>query len=134
MGPVYEMLGLTVGYVQETMNKHEKQIAYACDITYVTAKLAGFDYLMDSLCYNKSDIMQRPFNYAIVDEADSIIIDEARIPLVIAIGGTLSEDDTLIKTIETLRKLEPGVDYDKDEIKKNVYLTPAGLVDRKSVV
>ncbi|MGH4119570.1 DEAD/DEAH box helicase [Clostridium sp.] len=83
MGPIYEMLGLTVGFVQETMKKHEKQKAYACDITYVTAKVAGFDYLMDSLCYKKSELMLRAFNFAIVDEADSIIIDEARIPLVI---------------------------------------------------
>lgn len=85
MGPVYEMLGLTVGFVQDTMKKDKKQIAYAHDITYVTAKLAGFDYLMDSLSYNKNEIMLRPFNYAIIDEADSIIIDEARIPLIIAV-------------------------------------------------
>ena len=101
------------------MKKHEKQIAYDCDITYVTAKVAGFDCLMDSLSYNKNEIMLRPFNYAIVDEADSIIIDEARIPLVIAIGRDPSEEDTLVKTMETLRKLEHRVD--KDEVKKNAY-------------
>jgi preprotein translocase subunit SecA len=92
MGPVYEMLGLTVGFVQESMKKSEKQRAYACDITYVTAKVAGFDYLMDSLCYKKSEFMLRPFNFAIVDEADSILIDEARIALVIATGGEQGEN------------------------------------------
>jgi len=133
MGPVFEMLGLTVGYVQETMKKNEKQMAYACDITYVTAKVAGFDYLMDSLCYKKSEIMLRPFNFAIVDEADSIIIDEARIPLVIAIKGDHA-DDTLCKTMEALRKLEPGVDYDKDEVKRNVFLTPKGLIRAEAML
>ena len=127
MGPIYEMLGLTVGFVQETMTNKEKQSAYYCDITYVTAKVAGFDYLMDSLCYKKSDLMQRAFNFAIVDEADSIIIDEARIPLVIATGGH-ENDNTLSVTMDAIRKLEPEVDYDKDELKKNAYLTEAGLI------
>jgi len=134
MGPVYKMLGLTVGFVQETMKKHEKQMAYARDITYVTAKVAGFDYLMDSLSYNNNEIMLRPFNYAIVDEADSIIIDEARIPLVIAVGGDPAGDDTLAKTMVVLRKLEPVADYDKDEIKKNAYLTPSGLVRAEAML
>ncbi|MBU3146099.1 accessory Sec system translocase SecA2 [Clostridium sp. CF012] len=127
MGPVYELLGLTVGFVQETMERREKQKAYACDITYVTAKVAGFDYLMDSLCFKKSEIMLRPFNFAIVDEADSIMIDEARIPLVIATDGD-REEDTLGKTMEVIRGLEPKVDYDKDEVKSNAFLTPKGLI------
>lgn len=127
MGPVYEMLGLTVGSVQETMEKGEKQRAYACDITYVTAKVAGFDFLMDSLCYKKSELMLRPFNFAIIDEADSILIDEARIPLVIATGGEQGEN-TLCLTMEALRKLEHEVDYGKDEVKGNVFLTKTGLI------
>jgi preprotein translocase subunit SecA len=127
MGPIYEMLGLTVGFVQETMKRVDKQSAYACDITYVTAKVAGFDYLMDSLCYNKSELMLRAFNFAIVDEADSIIIDEARIPLVIATKGD-DNDTSLCKTTEVLRKLQPEVDYSKDEVKKNAYLTKTGLI------
>jgi preprotein translocase subunit SecA len=127
MGPIYEMLGLTVGFVQETMKPLEKQKAYASDITYATAKVAGFDYLMDSLCFKKCDHMQRALNFAIVDEADSIIIDEARIPLVIATGGE-GHDNAISITTELLRKLEPSVDYDKDEAKKNVFLTKTGLV------
>ena len=133
MGPVYEMLGLTVGFVQETMKRHEKQRAYDCDVTYVTAKVAGFDYLMDSLSYKKSEIVLRPFNFAIIDEADSIIIDEARIPLVIAAGGNAA-DDTLCLTMKALRKLEPGVDYDKDDVKRNVFLTHKGLLRAESML
>ncbi|MBW9156521.1 preprotein translocase subunit SecA [Clostridium tagluense] len=133
MGPVYEMLGLTVGFVQETMERHEKQRAYAFDITYVTAKVAGFDYLIDSLSYKKSEIMLRPFNFAIVDEADSILIDEARIPLVIATGGDPA-DNTLSLTMEALRKLEPEVDYAKDEVKRNAFLTPAGLLRAEAML
>ncbi|MBU3110266.1 preprotein translocase subunit SecA [Clostridium lacusfryxellense] len=133
MGPVFEMLGLTVGFVQESMKKHEKQMAYDSDITYLTAKVAGFDYLMDSLCYEEKEIMQRPFNFAIVDEADSIIIDEARIPLVIA-TTVASEGNSLSLTMDTLRKLEPVLDYDKDEVKRNVYLTPKGLLKAESML
>lgn len=133
MGPIYELIGLTVGFVQETMKSNEKQRSYACDITYVTAKVAGFDYLMDSLCYKKGELMQRPFNFAIVDEADSIIIDEARIPLVIAVGSDAA-DNTLGLTMEVLRKLEPIVDYDKDELKKNAFLTEAGLIRVESML
>ena len=86
MGPIYEMLGISVGFVQEDMDPQVKRAAYAKDITYVTAKEAGFDYLRDSLCYDKKDLIHRSFYFAIVDEADSILIDEARIPLVIAVN------------------------------------------------
>jgi len=84
MGPVYEYLGLQAGFVQEGMTVLERQRAYHADITYLTAKEAGFDFLRDCLCYRKEDIVQREFHYVIVDEADSILIDEARVPLVIA--------------------------------------------------
>lgn len=126
MGPIYRMLGLTVGFVQDTMKRHEKQKAYSCDITYITAKVAGFDYLRDSLCYIERDLVQRPFNFVIVDEADSILIDEARIPLVIA-TGEYGIDNTLYSTMECIKKLKSKVDYDKDEYERNVYLTETGL-------
>lgn len=126
MGPIYEMLGLTVGHVQDTMNIEDKKHAYFCDITYVTAKVAGFDYLRDNLCYDKNNAIHRPFNFAIVDEADSIIIDEARIPLVIAAGG-VDTDNTLFITMEIIKKLTPKVHYDKDEYERNAFLTEAGL-------
>ncbi|MBN1980703.1 MAG: hypothetical protein JW795_04180, partial [Chitinivibrionales bacterium] len=81
MGPVYEFLGLRVGYVQEGMNRQQRKDAYGCDITYCTAKEAGFDYLRDCLCMDSRQRVLRPFHSCIIDEADSILIDEARIPL-----------------------------------------------------
>ena len=84
MGPVYRFLGLSVGVVQEGMSVDTRRAAYAADVTYATAKEAGFDFLRDGLCRWPDDLAHRPFNFAIVDEADSILIDEARAPLVIA--------------------------------------------------
>ena len=84
MGPAYRLLGLSVGAVQEGLDKAAKKAAYACDITYATAKEAGFDYLRDRLAYEPGELVHRPFAVALVDEADSILIDEARIPLVIS--------------------------------------------------
>jgi preprotein translocase subunit SecA len=125
MGPIYQFLGLRVGYVQEGMSIKERQNAYAADITYLTAKEAGFDYLRDSLCYEKDKVVHRPFNFAIIDEADSILIDEARIPLVIA-GA---EDEYLANPFymaEIARMLEQGVDFEFDEYARNIHLTDKG--------
>lgn len=126
MGPIYKMLGLTVGFAQDNMKMQDKKKAYLCDITYITAKVAGFDYLRDSICYEKRECIQRAFNFVIVDEADSIIIDEARIPLVIATGD-YENDTTLSSTMNIIKKLEPKIHYDKDEYERNVFLTEVGL-------
>jgi preprotein translocase subunit SecA len=126
MKPVYETLGLTVGFVQEKMDKKEKRNAYNCDITYVTAKEAGFDYLRDSLCYSKEDLIHRQFYFAIVDEADSILIDEARIPLVIAVSTNEKAAD-LQRVRDVIETLDPLIDYKTDEFSQNVYLTEAGI-------
>jgi preprotein translocase subunit SecA len=125
MGPIYQFLGLKVGYIQEGMSIKDRQNAYAADITYLTAKEAGFDYLRDSLCYQKDKTVHRSFNYAIIDEADSILIDEARIPLVIA--GTADDylSDTYYMT-EIVRKLEEGIDFEFDEYARNIHLTDFG--------
>ncbi|HHW47656.1 MAG TPA: accessory Sec system translocase SecA2 [Clostridiaceae bacterium] len=126
MGPVYEFLGLTVGYIREGMTPDERKKAYSADITYLTAKEAGFDYLKGFLCMDKNDIVQRPFNFAIIDEADSILIDEARIPLVIA-GKTQESATDPMRMAEIVEMLEPHVDYETDEYERNVYLTDKGL-------
>lgn len=84
MGPIYEFLGLTVGAIQHEMSDEERRHAYACDITYGTNNEFGFDYLRDNMKYDLKDLAQRPFYYAIVDEVDSILIDEARTPLIIS--------------------------------------------------
>ncbi|MEX2416313.1 MAG: accessory Sec system translocase SecA2 [Paenibacillaceae bacterium] len=126
MGPVYEFLGLTVGAVQEGMNTAERRRAYAADITYVTAKEAGFDYLKDSLCEEVEDLVHRPFQLVVVDEADSILIDEARIPLVIA-GERLESKVDMEATTRLVKSLIREVDYDMDENQRNVYLTECGM-------
>jgi preprotein translocase subunit SecA len=83
---VYEFLGLSVGCIQQNIAKEERQRAYQCDVTYATANEVGFDYLRDQLALFPSDQVHRPFAAAVIDEADSLLIDEARVPLVIA-GG-----------------------------------------------
>lgn len=126
MGPVYRFLGLSVGHVHEGMSTRERQIAYSADITYLTAKEAGFDYLKGFLCREKQELVQRPFNFAIIDEADSILIDEARIPLVIA-GKTDTQGPELSFIMEIVRKLKPHTDYETDENERNIFLTDTGL-------
>jgi preprotein translocase subunit SecA len=123
MGPVYERLGLTVGCVQEGLSPAERQRAYGCDVTYLTVKEAGFDFLRDGLCLERGEQVHRPFHVALVDEADSILIDEARIPLVIA--GTYDEVAIdLERLADIARQLESGRDYSADA--RNVFLTERG--------
>ncbi|MDP4090265.1 MAG: accessory Sec system translocase SecA2, partial [Bacillota bacterium] len=126
MRPIYEMLGITVGFVQEKMDKKQKHEAYSCDITYVTAKEAGFDYLRDSICFDREELIHRPFHFAIIDEADSILIDEARIPLVIAVS-TEENNMCLQRVREAITALDPAIDYETDEYSQNVVLTESGI-------
>lgn len=125
MGPIYRFLGLTVNSVQAGMSLFEKREAYAKDITYVTAKEAGFDYLRDTIALSEADTVHRPFHYVIVDEADSLLLDEARVPLVISgdLGGAKSDG---ILFAEVARQLQPAEHYDFDEFRRNVYLNDAG--------
>jgi preprotein translocase subunit SecA len=126
MGPIYRLLGLNVGFVQEGMTKSEKRRAYACDVTYATAKEAGFDFLRDQLAYGTDEFVHRPFHTALVDEADSILIDEARIPLVISgAAGELNVDAERLAPL--IRRLVPGRDYEFDEDKRNVFPTDSGM-------
>jgi preprotein translocase subunit SecA len=126
MGPIYEFLGLRVGCIQEGMPPNQRKKAYNCDITYSTAKEAGFDYLRDHLCYRKEDLVHRDFHFVIVDEADSILIDEARVPLVIA-GSTDKPEADSGQLVQIAKSLKEGVDFETDEGKRNIYLTPSGL-------
>ncbi|MNO23163.1 preprotein translocase subunit SecA [compost metagenome] len=133
MGPIYRFLGLTVNSVQAGMSLSEKREAYAADITYVTAKEAGFDYLRDTIVLDEVDIVHRPFHYVIVDEADSLLLDEARVPLVIAgEPGSCSNDD--IRFSAVARQLEQDEHYDFDEFKRNVYLNEAGSAKAESLL
>ena len=113
MGKVYKFLGLTVGLSIAGMNPQEKQKAYACDVTYGTNNEFGFDYLRDNMVIYKDQLVQRGLNYAIVDEIDSILIDEARTPLIISGRGTQSSD-LYKKADRFVRKLTPKVIVEED--------------------
>jgi preprotein translocase subunit SecA len=126
MGPVYRFLGLSVDAVQEGMDVWRRQQAYACDVTYLTAKEGGFDYLRDHLCVDEKDLVHRPFHFAVVDEADSLLIDEARVPLVIA-GSTRGRRIDPYRAAELIRGLDARRDYERDEFSRNVHFTDWGL-------
>jgi len=125
MGPIYESLGLTVGCIQQTMGLEERRAAYRCDITYATANEAGFDFLRDRIALAPGEQVHRPFAAALLDEADSILIDEARIPLVLA-GGE-ADDEVLARQVEPIvRQFRRGEHYTLDEYGRNIALTPEG--------
>jgi preprotein translocase subunit SecA len=133
MGPIYRSLGLTVGFIQEGMDRDERRKAYGADVTYLTAKEAGFDFLRDGLVFETDEMVQRPFQAAVVDEADSILIDEARVPLVIA-GMTESEPGRQALLRDIVRQLQPGKHYAIDETGRNVYLTEEGSMRAEALL
>jgi len=133
MGPIYRFLGLTVRSVQAGMSLSEKREAYAADITYVTAKEAGFDYLRDTIALNEADTVHRPFHFVIVDEADSLLLDEARVPLVIAGEPGFSRNDG-IRFAEVVRQFKQGEHYEFDEFQRNVYLNEAGAAKAEALL
>lgn len=159
MGPIYGFLGLTADAVQAGMDMQRKRSAYAADITYVTAKEAGFDYLRDTIALDEADTVHRPFHYVIVDEADSLLLDEARVPLVIAgdpgasghdnnsfnnskpnnrnfndnsfaAGSNGCDGEVLAEIVRQLHEEH----YDFDEFKRNVYLSEAGSAKAESLL
>jgi preprotein translocase subunit SecA len=126
MGPVYRLLGLSVAAVQQGMDGDERRRGYAADITYVTAKEAGFDHLRDQLVDRPAGIVHRPRTFALVDEADSLLVDEARVPLVIA--GQVARDTRVRPSLAPLvASLVAGAHYATDEYQRDVELTEAGL-------
>ncbi|NGZ74730.1 preprotein translocase subunit SecA [Saccharibacillus alkalitolerans] len=133
MGPVYRFLGLTAGSVQAGMSLTDKKEAYAQDITYVTAKEAGFDYLRDTIALNEADTVHRPFRYVIVDEADSLLLDEARVPLVVT-GESENRADDIVRFAEAARLLDDAENCDFDEFRRNVYLNDAGSAKAEALL
>jgi preprotein translocase subunit SecA len=124
MGQVYKFLGLSVGVIIPDIGEDARRNAYAADITYGTNNEFGFDYLRDNMKYERSSMVQRPFNFAIVDEVDSILIDEARTPLIIS--GPTDDKSELYKLVDAVvTKLVPE-DYEKDEKQRSVVLTEDG--------
>ena len=126
MGPVYRLLGLTVDAVQHGMDAAARRRAYAADVTYVTATEAGFDHLRDQLVERTGDLVHRPRAFALVDEADSLLIDEARVPLVVA-GEVERSAGVGARLAPLVASLVPGVHYATDEYGRDVELTDAGL-------
>ena len=125
MGQVYRFLGLTVDYVIHEKNDEERKIAYNADITYGTNNELGFDYLRDNMKFSLDERVQRDFNFAIVDEVDSILIDEARTPLIIS--GAAEDSSEKYITVNSIIKDINASDYEKDEKAKNVTLTEIGM-------
>jgi preprotein translocase subunit SecA len=126
MGPVYEFLGLTVGVIVHGMDDPERRMAYNADITYGTNNEFGFDYLRDNMKFSLEDYVQRDFNYAIVDEVDSILIDEARTPLIIS-GPSEESTDKYYKINQVIPRLRREKDYTIDEKSRTVVLTEEGV-------
>jgi preprotein translocase subunit SecA len=124
MGQIYSFLGLSVGCIINSLNDHERRVAYQADITYGTNNEFGFDYLRDNMKFRKIDMVQRPFFYAIVDEADSILIDEARTPLIIS--GPAEDSSQLYHQVDELMYFLENEDYEKDEKQRNITLTEKG--------
>jgi len=124
MGRVYKFLGLSVGVIVHGLSDEERRVAYAADVTYATNNELGFDYLRDNMKYERAQMVQRGHNYAIVDEVDSILVDEARTPLIIS--GPLEDRSEMYNTIDTfIIQLQPQ-DYEIDEKQKTSIFTEEG--------
>ncbi len=124
MGRVYKFLGLTVGVIVHGLSDEERRAAYACDVTYATNNELGFDYLRDNMKYERNQMVQRGHNYAIVDEVDSILVDEARTPLIIS--GPLEDRSEMYNTVDAfLLKLQAS-DYEVDEKQRTAIFTEEG--------
>ncbi|HEV7289431.1 preprotein translocase subunit SecA [Sphingomonas sp.] len=125
MGQIYRFLGLTVGVIVPNLADHQRREAYASDITYGTNNEFGFDYLRDNMKYDRASMVQRPFAMAIVDEVDSVLIDEARTPLIIS-GPTDDKSELYVGVDAIVKQLTPEL-YEKDEKQKSIVLTEEGI-------
>jgi len=124
MGQVYKFLGLTVGVIVPNLTDEQRRAAYEADITYATNNELGFDYLRDNMKYDRGQMVQRPFAHAIVDEVDSILIDEARTPLIIS--GPTEDKSELYKSVDAIVKTIAPEHYEHDEKARSVILTEDG--------
>src|SRR5687768_456862 len=124
MGQIYRFLGLSVGVIVPNLTDQQRRDAYNSDITYATNNELGFDYLRDNMKYSRDQMVQRPFNFAIVDEVDSILIDEARTPLIIS--GPTDDKSELYMGVDAIVKQFEEPDYEKDEKQRSIVLTEEG--------
>jgi preprotein translocase subunit SecA len=139
MGQIHRFLGLNVGLIQSGMSPGERQKNYACDITYTTNSELGFDYLRDNMATAMEEVVQRPFNYCVIDEVDSVLIDEARTPLIIS-GQVERPTEKYMAAAEIARQLikqeeeGEGGDYEVDEKARNVLMTDEGFAKAEQLL
>ncbi|MDJ0704831.1 MAG: preprotein translocase subunit SecA [Leptolyngbyaceae cyanobacterium MO_188.B28] len=133
MGQIHRFLGLSVGLIQQGMSPAERKKNYACDITYGTNSEFGFDYLRDNMATSMADVVQRPFNYCVIDEVDSILIDEARTPLIIS-GQVERQSEKYLQAADVARTLESEEHYEVDEKARNVLLTDEGFIKAEELL
>jgi preprotein translocase subunit SecA len=133
MGQIHRFLGLEVGLIQQGMSPTERKKNYACDITYGTNSEFGFDYLRDNMATSIADVVQRPFNFCIIDEVDSILIDEARTPLIIS-GQVERPGEKYTQAADVARALNGDEHYEVDEKARNVLLTDEGFIQSEQLL
>lgn len=133
MGQIHRFLGLSVGLIQSGMGPQERQRNYACDITYATNSELGFDYLRDNMATVMAEVVQRPFNYCVIDEVDSVLIDEARTPLIIS-GQVERPTEKYMKASEIAKLLKQEEHYEVDEKARNVLLTDEGFAEAEKLL
>ncbi len=124
MGPLIEAMGLTVGWITEDSTAEERRAAYQCDVTYASVNEIGFDVLRDQLVTDEADLVSPNPDVALIDEADSVLVDEALVPLVLA--GTTHRETPKLEIVRLVGELVAGQDYDTDEDSRNVHLTESG--------
>lgn len=131
MGQVHRFLGLSVGLIQSTMTPSERKKNYGCDITYVTNSEIGFDYLRDNMATSMAEVVQRPFNFCVIDEVDSILVDEARTPLIIS-GQVERPTEKYLQAAEIAFALKKDEHYEVNEKDRNVLLTDEGFAESEN--
>ncbi|HEY9826946.1 MAG TPA: preprotein translocase subunit SecA, partial [Stenomitos sp.] len=133
MGQIHRFLGLSVGLIQQSMTPVERQKNYACDITYATNSEIGFDYLRDNMATSMEEVVQRPFNYCVIDEVDSVLIDEARTPLIIS-GQVERPTEKYLEADRVAQGLRVEEHYEVDEKARNVILTDEGFIAAEQIL
>jgi preprotein translocase subunit SecA len=133
MGQIHRFLGLTVGLIQQNMTPAERKKNYDCDITYGTNSELGFDYLRDNMATSMADVVQRPFNFCIIDEVDSVLIDEARTPLIIS-GQVERPSEKYMQAADIARALNKDEHYEVDEKQRTILLTDEGFIQAEELL
>ncbi len=133
MGPLYRLLGLSVGVIVHDLDDEERRAAYACDVTYGTNNEFGFDYLRDNMKFDLADCVQRGHQFAIVDEVDSILIDEARTPLIIS-GASEESTEKYYRIDKIIPHLQPGADYEVEEKHHQATITESGVAKAENLL